>query len=235
MKLLLPVLVLLASAAVSAQDPGAPAAARERISDSRRLIEADFAVQEKACYQRFAVNDCLLAARNHRREALAALRREEIALNDAERQRKAAERLQSLQERAAERDPAQEPGRAAPAAARQQQREPAAAQKPAAAAPAATPAPATAPAPAAAPSTSAAAAGGRAGATARPTPPAVNRGVGNAPATAAPTTRTTPRDTSEQVQKNQQRLEEAQARKERVARKQAERTKPPAAPLPTPP
>jgi colicin import membrane protein len=46
-----------------------------------------------ACYQRFAVNDCLLDSRRARREVMADLRRQEVSLNDAQRKRRAAEQL----------------------------------------------------------------------------------------------------------------------------------------------
>jgi hypothetical protein len=77
-----------------------PAAARERISRQRGEVEAAYKADEKACYQKFAVNDCLNAARSRRREAMADLKRQETSLNDAERKRKGAERQRAIEERA---------------------------------------------------------------------------------------------------------------------------------------
>ena len=68
-------------------------AERARIERSRALEEARFAQEEPACYARFAVNDCLIAERARRREALADLRRQENVLNDAERRRKGAQQI----------------------------------------------------------------------------------------------------------------------------------------------
>ena len=84
--------------AVSA-DPGEPAE-RSRIEQSRTLEDALFATREAACYGRFAVTDCLLAARARRREALAELRRQENVLNDAQRRRKAADELLRVEKKA---------------------------------------------------------------------------------------------------------------------------------------
>jgi colicin import membrane protein len=78
------------------------AAELARINAQRERAEAEFAAQEKACYSRFAVNDCIEAARKRRRDALAELRRQEVALNDAERRRRADERLRDIEARQAE-------------------------------------------------------------------------------------------------------------------------------------
>ena len=77
------------------------AAQREQISIQRDAAQAIFAVQEKQCYQRFAVNDCLNAARRERRSVLGDLRRQEISINQAQRQRRAAQQLLRADERAA--------------------------------------------------------------------------------------------------------------------------------------
>jgi colicin import membrane protein len=91
----------LAQAAL-AQDVDAPAAAeRARIAAERSQVEASFRTQEKDCYGKFAVNDCLSAARARRREAISDLRRQEISLNDADRKRKGAERQRAIEERPA--------------------------------------------------------------------------------------------------------------------------------------
>jgi hypothetical protein len=109
-------LFFLAAAAVAvlahAQAPSdSTAAQRARISAERSQVEATFRAQEKTCYGKFAVNDCLGAARAVRREALADLHRQEVSLNDAERKRKGAERQREIEERSA--PAAHPPGQAA--------------------------------------------------------------------------------------------------------------------------
>jgi colicin import membrane protein len=94
--LFLPAALLVAGA--WAQEPDA-AAERARIRAERDQAEAGFVAQEKACRARFAVNDCVNDARKRMRDTLADLRRQEITLNDAERKRRAAERLKDIQER----------------------------------------------------------------------------------------------------------------------------------------
>lgn len=83
------------------RDAEAMRQARERIAADRARVAEVLAGQERGCYQRFAVNDCLREARRQQREALAVLRREEIALNAEERRRREAERVQRLQAREA--------------------------------------------------------------------------------------------------------------------------------------
>lgn len=115
MKRLLAFLLLGFAAAASAQDAGVE---RERITAERAKVEAAFGEQEKACYGKFSVNDCVDAARGKRRQALADLRRQEIHLNDAQRKRKADERLRELEQRKAEqpqRPPPSAPEAQAPA------------------------------------------------------------------------------------------------------------------------
>jgi len=103
--LLLP--ALLGAAFASAQAPGAAAAApdfqgdRERIAAQRRVIEERFQQQESACYQRFAVNDCLREARRTRRTSEDELKRQEAAINDIERKRRGADQLRRIDERQA--------------------------------------------------------------------------------------------------------------------------------------
>ncbi len=84
---------------VAAQAPGEEAAERARIASERSRIEAAFEQAQRDCYQKFAVSDCLAEVRSKRREALVPLRAQEITLDDAERQRRAAERVKELDER----------------------------------------------------------------------------------------------------------------------------------------
>lgn len=121
--------------AALAQQPSFEAAERARISAERNQAESEFAAQEKACYAKFAVNDCIDAARAQRRNVLADLRRQEVALSDAERRRRATDRVREIEAKQAE----QAAARKGAADAREQP------------VPRALPAPAPSPAPAASP------------------------------------------------------------------------------------
>ena len=78
------------------------AAERARIASERTRIEAEFEQANKACYQKFAVNDCIADARARRRELLADLRRQELVLNDADRRRRSSERLEEIEKKTAD-------------------------------------------------------------------------------------------------------------------------------------
>lgn len=69
-------------------------AQRARIEQERSQAQAQFDAAAVSCYQRFAVNDCLREARNIRRDLLADLRKQSLALRDAQARQKAQERLQ---------------------------------------------------------------------------------------------------------------------------------------------
>lgn len=58
---------------------------RGRIARQYAALEQGLAFAERACYARFAVNDCLLEARQTYRAQRDALRREEQVLNDVDR------------------------------------------------------------------------------------------------------------------------------------------------------
>lgn len=62
-------------------------------------IDAQLKTAETACYQRFAVEDCLRVARHQARQAQDALRVRQHRLDEQERQQRAAQRLQTIQER----------------------------------------------------------------------------------------------------------------------------------------
>lgn len=72
------------------------------INAERSHSEAAYLLEQKACYQKFAVNDCLRAAGARQRKTLADLRRREIAVNDAQRKRQAAEQAERRQQKAAD-------------------------------------------------------------------------------------------------------------------------------------
>lgn len=79
--------------------PETVARERSRIEAERRREDARFAGEEAACYQRFAVNDCLREVRVRRRAAFEDLRRQEIELNDAQRRSRAAEQLRRIEDK----------------------------------------------------------------------------------------------------------------------------------------
>jgi hypothetical protein len=96
-------LSLLFAVAAHAQDEDASVTAeRARLKQEHQKADAVYLAEEKACYGKFAVNDCIARAKARRREVVSDLRRQEIALNDAERKRKAAERKRELDEKAAQ-------------------------------------------------------------------------------------------------------------------------------------
>ncbi|HXD41284.1 MAG TPA: hypothetical protein VN649_12015 [Ramlibacter sp.] len=130
MKSLFWALVLLSLPAVAQpQDDQSASAQRARIAAERSDAEAAFSAQEKACYGKFAVNDCLKAAKAHRRAVLADLRRQEISVNNAQRKRNAAEHLRAIEERSAPEKLQQDAQRRTNAIETQRDREAAAAQK----------------------------------------------------------------------------------------------------------
>lgn len=89
-------LIVLPLAGIAADEVNV-AGERARIATERAAIEGEFKTSEKACYKTFAVNDCLNDARSRRRDALGHLRRQELAINDAERKRRAAERVREIE------------------------------------------------------------------------------------------------------------------------------------------
>lgn len=80
------------------------AAQRAWIAETRTRYEAQFRAQEIACYQRFAVNDCLIESRRTEREVMADLRRQDVLINDTQRKRRAAEQLLRTDEKLSTRD-----------------------------------------------------------------------------------------------------------------------------------
>ena len=59
---------------------------RARIDQQRELLESNFSKVQRGCYARFAVSDCLIHARRERRIGLDELRRQEVVLNNLDRQ-----------------------------------------------------------------------------------------------------------------------------------------------------
>ncbi len=100
--------------------PGLAAHAGEADADAARIraervaAQSQFDSQQRECATRFAVNACMDAARKQRRDALAALKRRQIALDEAERQRRAAQRQADLRARLEAQSSRRREGEAAP-------------------------------------------------------------------------------------------------------------------------
>ena len=75
---------------------------RKRIQEGRGAAQERFAEQERQCWKRFAVNACISLASDERRAIMDRLRREELTLNDLERKRDAASRLEELGQKQAQ-------------------------------------------------------------------------------------------------------------------------------------
>lgn len=94
---------------------------RARIEQERKREEIRYAQEEAACYQRFAVTDCLREVRVRRRVTLEDFRRQEVKLNDAERKNRGTEQLKRADEKSSPQAEQDEADRRA--AARQEYRE----------------------------------------------------------------------------------------------------------------
>ena len=77
------------------------ASQRDRIARDRAAIEHEAQAAQKRCAQRFAVTDCVDRVKAERRQRLQPLERELAALDDAQRKRRAAERMAQIQQRQA--------------------------------------------------------------------------------------------------------------------------------------
>ena len=209
MKSLLTCLVLAAvMMPVRAQTEPVAEAERARIAAEREQADMRFVVQEKNCYRKFAVNDCLKAARAQRRELLSDLRRQELSLNDAERRHRSADRVHSLDHSAEQREEESEAQRAE-AVARRRDKQEELAQR------AADRAQAQASAPVRAAKTQG------------------DTRERQAATHAAKAQRSL--DTAAEQSRSEQRQQEAKERKERVAKRLQDARKPDVPPLPTPP
>ena len=97
-------------------------AQRARILLERKAIEAQFATNEVACYQRFGVSDCLTQLRRDKRNAVSDLRRQEVLLNLADARAKGAEQISRREGRVATESLVQDANRLLDEQATQQQR-----------------------------------------------------------------------------------------------------------------
>jgi hypothetical protein len=134
---LLPICGLLACASVRADDREE----RSRITRERGEATQRFQQRQRDCEQRFAVTACVDEARAEHRQALLRLRGQESVLDEAERKRRAAQRMEAIRDKVsaeAARDASPRPARTAPAmtvsAPRQKAAAPPAAPRPASAA-----------------------------------------------------------------------------------------------------
>lgn len=99
-------------------------AERARIKSERVNLSESLAQQRQACYQKLAVTPCLNEARDQHNEKMRDLKRQEVALNDAQRKRAAADRVKALDERnspEAQLKRSQDRGKAMQAAARREE------------------------------------------------------------------------------------------------------------------
>ena len=74
---------------------------RSKIVAERARLEAGYLAEDAACYQRFAVNNCLDEVNTRRRETVGDFRRQEVLLNELERKRKGSEQIRRTEDKAA--------------------------------------------------------------------------------------------------------------------------------------
>ena len=99
------------------------AAEKARISAERGKADGAFKAAEKACYRKFVVNECINDARAKQRDTMNDLRRQDQAINDADRKRRAAERLHAIEQKSPAAKAAEQAGTRDKASADQQMRE----------------------------------------------------------------------------------------------------------------
>jgi transposase len=75
---------------------------REHLAQERQRINASHEQQAKACWQKFAVNDCLSAVRKSQRAHLDPIHQKELELNAQERDWRTRQREERLQNKAAD-------------------------------------------------------------------------------------------------------------------------------------
>lgn len=103
MKITRIVLLLLGSIhpawAQSTDSERAIAVERERLKVLEAQEESRYSKEFSACYQRFAVTDCLNEVRGRRRLTMEDLRRQTISLNDMERKQQGADQVRRTEEK----------------------------------------------------------------------------------------------------------------------------------------
>ena len=94
--LLLCTTLLLLAGPVRAADTLSDEGERQRIAVERQQADADFSRREQACRTRFAVAACLEEARKQHRDVNARLRLQLSMLDESQRKRRAAERIDTI-------------------------------------------------------------------------------------------------------------------------------------------
>ena len=87
---------LLAAVSVRAVDAVTDEGERQRIAQERRQADADFSRRDQACRTRIVVNACLEEARKEYRDANERLRLQLWMLDESQRKRRAAERVDAI-------------------------------------------------------------------------------------------------------------------------------------------
>lgn len=64
---------------------------RAKLAQEREKVETEFTSKEAGCYKTFAVDSCLKKAHTEKRAALAEIKRQELVINELQRQKKKAE------------------------------------------------------------------------------------------------------------------------------------------------
>jgi hypothetical protein len=203
-------MALLCMAGVGAQEAEF-GAQRERIKAERTAVEARFAEEQKACRAKFAVTDCMRRVTSERNGTLADLRRQEIAVNDAQRRLREEQRQRDAAGRQAqkERDDEQRRERAAGEYKERQERAAALESKRAADVP-------------------------RQEADRAPKGATGPQGSPRARSVPEKSTGPTPEEAAKNRREYEQRLQEAEAHKAQVRARIAKRSKPAASALPAP-
>lgn len=99
MKALLGVCLVAFSCATANAQASMEGLTQQQLQDTRRTEDARFLALEQTCYMRFAVFDCLQQVRAQKRLVLDDLRRQEVALSDLERKKKATKQLEQIREK----------------------------------------------------------------------------------------------------------------------------------------
>lgn len=108
---------------VDARSPLISDVERSRIQAERTRAEADYQRQEAACFEQFAVTDCIRQVKRTRREVFDRLRQQEVVINARERKRKALDQLERIKEKSSDQQLAEDAVKRVEAQSIQQERE----------------------------------------------------------------------------------------------------------------
>jgi hypothetical protein len=102
MKTILATLLFALAASASADEAAQhDSARRAELHQQRQAIQKTYVKRQAECRDKFAVNNCLATARGEMQAATKSVREQELELNDAARERKAAANAQRLNDKAA--------------------------------------------------------------------------------------------------------------------------------------